>query len=43
MEFKVIAIAVLALVVLLVFILLAINVSGILSKQVTNASSMLHL
>ncbi len=43
MEFKTIAIAVLALVVLLVLIMLAVNASGILSEQVSNASDMLRL
>ncbi len=43
MEFKTLAVMVLAVVVLIVLIMMAINVSGILGQQVNNASSMLRL
>jgi len=43
MEFKTLAIAVLTIIVLLVLIILAVNVSGVLEEQVSNATGLLRL
>ena len=43
MEFKTLAILVLTVIVLIILVLLAINVSGILGEQVSNASQLIRL